>query len=294
MILRPPGVQLRGELPRSDLAVLDDIGKKGERIIEGYRYIIIWKDLYTVWGGFCDFTQDMMGIYSFSNELWTSRSDLDGDGNTTDEEAEFFDKYIDMDNKAISLHEINHPQLGKVIIDRGRSKLFGRSPPFWLLEEMLHRNMAFCLLHAYEMPLPVIKSVSAEKIGSGLNRVTVTLYNERLMPTMSSSAIQNKVQKPDVLSIEGRVKVLAAGFKRGLSTPAGMPRRFRMFFRGRGAADSDVTFIDQKDLKNLKLTNGIPGKSEVEYHFLVEGKGNISIKLDCAKGGKHKKSIVLK
>jgi hypothetical protein len=294
MILRPPGVQLRGELPRSDLAVLDDIGKKGERIIEGYRYIIIWKDLYTVWGGFCDFTQDMMGIYSFSNELWTSRSDLDGDGNTTDEEDEFFDKYIDMDNKVISLHEINHPQLGKVIIDRGQSKLFGRSPPFWLLEEMCHRNMAFCLLHAYEMPLPVIKSVSAEKLGSGLFRVKVTLYNERLMPTMSSSAIQNKVQKPDTLSLEGKVKVLAAGFKQGLSSPAGIPRRFRRFFRGRGAADSDVTFIDQKDLKNLKLTNGIPGKSEVEYHFLVEGKGNISVKLDCAKGGKHKKSIVLK
>ena len=111
---------------------------------------------------------------------------------------------------------------------------------------------------------------------------------------MSSSAIQNKVQRPDVLSIEGRVKVLAAGVTQGFGLPSGIPRRFRMFFRGRGAADSDVTFIDQKDLKNLKLTNGIPGKSEVEYHFLVEGKGNISIKLDCAKGGKHKKSIVLK
>lgn len=294
MILRPPGTQLRGELPRSDLAVMDEIGKKGERIIEGYRYIIIWKDLYTVWGGFCDFTQDMMGIYSFSNELWTSRSDIDRDGTTTDEEEEFFDKYIDMDNKAISLHEINHPQLGKVILDRGRTKLSGRVPPTWLLEELCHRNMAFCLLHAYEMPLPVIKSVSAEKIGSGLYRVKVTLYNERLMPTMSSAAIQNKVQKPDALSLEGRIKVLAAGFKQGLRSAAGIPRRFRMFFRGRGAADSDVTFIDQKDLKNLKLTNGIPGKSEVEYHFLVEGKGNISVSLDCAKGGKHKKSIVLK
>ena len=75
---------------------------------------------------------------------------------------------------------------------------------------------------------------------------------------------------------------------------AGIPARFRRFFRGRGAADSDVTFIDQKDLKNLKLTNGIPGRSEVEYHFLVEGKGNVTVKLNCAKGGKHTKTIVLK
>ncbi|MEE8603814.1 MAG: M14 family metallopeptidase, partial [Candidatus Aminicenantaceae bacterium] len=117
MILRNPGTQLHGELPRSDLAVMDEIGKKGEKIIEGYRYIVIWSDLYPVWGGFIDFTYDMLGIYSFSNELWMSRADLDKDGEITDEEEAFFDKYIDMDNKAISLHEIDHPQLGKVTID---------------------------------------------------------------------------------------------------------------------------------------------------------------------------------
>ena len=294
MILRGPGTQLHGEYSRQDLAVYDEIGKKGERIIEGYDYIIIWKDLYTVWGGFIDYTFSNLGIYSFSNELWTSRSDLDRDGEITDEEDEFFEKYIDMDNKAISLHEIDHPQLGKVLIDRGRTKLSGRVPPTWLLEEMCHRNMAFCLLHADEMPLPVIKSVHSEKIGSGLNRVKVTLYNEKVMPTLSQMAIQNQVQRPDFLSIDGNVKVLAAGVTQGTGMPAEIPRRFRMFFRGRGAADSDMTFIDQKNPKKLKLTNGISGRSEVEYHFLIEGKGNITVKLDCVKGGKQTKSIVLK
>jgi hypothetical protein len=294
MILRNPGAQLHGELPRSDLMVLDEIGRKGERIIEGYRYIVIWKDLYTVWGGFVDFTYDMLGIYSFSNELWTSRSDLDNDGSTTPEEREFFDKYIDMDNTAISMHEIDHPQLGKVTIDRDTTKLSGRVPPSWLLEELCHRNMAFCLLHADEMPLPIIKDVSAEKIASGFYRLKVTLYNERLMPTMSAAASTNMVQRPDILSIDGKVKVLAAGQAAGTGMPAGVPAQFRRFFRGRGAADSDVTFIDQKDLKNLKLTSGIPGRSEVEYHFLVEGKGNVTVKLDCVKGGKHSKAIVLK
>jgi hypothetical protein len=294
MILRNPGAQLHGELPRSDLMVMDEIGRKGERIIEGYRYIVIWKDLYTVWGGFVDFTYDMLGIYSFSNELWTSRSDLDNDGSTTQEEREFFDKYIDMDNTAISIHEIDHPQLGKVTIDRDTTKLSGRVPPSWLLEELCHRNMAFCLLHADEMPLPIIKDVSAEKIASGFYRLKVTLYNERLMPTMSAAAVANMVPRPDTLSIDGNIKALAAGQAAGTGMPAGVPSQFRRFFRGRGAADSDVTFIDQKDLKNLKLTNGIPGRSEVEYHFLVEGKGNVTVKLDCAKGGKHTKTIVLK
>ena len=294
MILRGPGVQLRGEYPRNDLFVYDEIGKKGERIIEDYDYIVIWSGLYTVWGGFIDFTHDTLGIYSFSNELWTSRADLDKDGNITMEEREFFDKYIDMDNTAISMHQIDHPQLGKVTIDRDTTKLSGRVPPLWLLEELCHRNMAFCLLHADEMPLPIIKDVSAEKIASGFYRLKVTLYNERLMPTMSAAAVANMVQPPDALSIDGKVKVLAAGSAAGAGMPAGVPSQFRRFFRGRGAADSDVTFIEQKDLKNLKLTNGISGRSEVEYHFLVEGKGNVTVKLDCTKGGKHSKTIVLK
>ncbi len=168
MLLRGPGAELAGEYAASDLAVYDEIGNKGEKIIEGYDYMILWSELYPVWGGFIDFTHDMMGIYSFSNELWSSRSDLDGDGEVSDEEEEFFDKYIDMDNKAIRLHEIDHPQLGKVTIDRDITKLSGRVPPSWLIEEMCHRNMAFCLLHAWEMPLPVIKKVSSEKLEGNL------------------------------------------------------------------------------------------------------------------------------
>jgi hypothetical protein len=294
MILRGPGAQLHGEYPRADLAVYDEIGRKGERIIEGYDYIIIWDELYTVWGGFVDFAHDMMGIFSFSNELWTSRADLDGDGDITEEENDFFDRYIDMDNTSIRMHEIDHPELGRVLIDRDRTKLSGRVPPTWLLEELCHRNMAFCLLHAYEMPLPIIKKVESEKIDGKLHRVKVTLYNERLMPTISSTAAANRVQRPDILSLDGEVKVLAAGVDQSAALPAGIPARFMRFFRrGRGAAGSDITFIDQKDLKNLKLTSGIPGRNEVTYHFLVEGSGRTTVKLDCLKGGKHTKTLTL-
>ncbi len=294
MILRVPGAQLHGEVPRSDMAVYDEIGEKGEKIIEGYDYYIIWKDLYTVWGGFIDFTYDMLGIFSFSNELWTSRADLDGDGEISEEEEEFFNRYIDMGNTEIAMHEIDHPELGKVIIDRDITKLSGRVPPSWLLEELCHRNMAFCLLHAYEMPLPKIKKASAEKINQDLYKVTVSLYNERLMPTLSSQAVQNQVQRPDVLSLKGDVEVLAAGQTQGTGLPAGIPRRYLRYFRGMGAGGSDVNLIDQKDPSQLKLTSGIPGRTEVEYQFLVKGKGKITVELDCLKGGTHTKNLELK
>lgn len=290
MLLRGPGAGLRGEYRQADFAVYDAIGKDGEKIIEGYRYIVIWSGLYTVWGGFLDFTHDLLGIYSFTNELWTSRSDLNRDKETTNEEREFFNKYIDMNNTFVPMHEINHPELGKVTIDRDRTKLSGRVPPSWLLEELCHRNMAFCLYYAYSMPNPKIKKLEAEKIGSGLTKLKVTIYNERLMPTMSAAAIENKVQRPDILSIEGNVKILAAG-KNKISRLSQVPERYRRYFLR--VDDSDVDYIDQKDLKNLKLTNGIPGKAEVVYDFLVEGKGKVEIKLDCLKGGKDYKEIVL-
>jgi hypothetical protein len=144
------------------------------------------------------------------------------------------------------------------------------------------------------MPLPIIKKVSTEKVGSGLNLVKVTLYNERLMPTLSAASIQNKVQYPDTLSLDGNIEVLAAGQAQGMSLPAGIPRRFLRYFRGFGARDSDVSLIDQKDPKNLKLDNGIPGRSEAEYHFLVEGKGKVTVKFDSKKGGTHTKTITIK
>jgi hypothetical protein len=293
MILRGPGAQLRGEYDRSDMAVYDEIGKKGERIIEDYRYIVIWSGLYTVWGGFVDFCHDSMGIFSFSNELWQSRSDLNRDGEASEEEEEFFDRYIDMGNTAVRKHEIEHPQLGKVLIDRDVTKLSGRVPPSWLLEELCHRNMAFCLLHAWEMPLPVIKAVKAEKIDGRLYKLKVTVYNERLMPTMSAAAIKNRVQRPDRLSLEGSGTVLAAAVNQQPGLPPGIPRRFLRYFRRRPGGD-DLTFIDQKNPENLVLTRGIPGRSEVEYQFLVEGSGEFKVVLDCVKGGRHVQTVRLK
>ncbi|MDO8836829.1 MAG: M14 family metallopeptidase, partial [Vicinamibacterales bacterium] len=70
MILRSPGAEQTGEYPRADVAVYDELGRNGERMLPFYRYIIIWSGLYTVHGGVTDWTNDGLGIVSFSNELW--------------------------------------------------------------------------------------------------------------------------------------------------------------------------------------------------------------------------------
>ncbi len=70
MILRGPGGK-KDHYSRRDLRVYDKIGKRGELLLPGYRYINIAKDLYEVYGGSVDWLFQMRGIYSFTNELHT-------------------------------------------------------------------------------------------------------------------------------------------------------------------------------------------------------------------------------
>ncbi|MCK7499760.1 MAG: hypothetical protein MZW92_62175 [Comamonadaceae bacterium] len=72
MILRGPGAEAVGEYPMTDVRFYDELGRNGERILPFYRYIVLWSGLYTVHGGFIDYTNDGLGILSFSNELWSN------------------------------------------------------------------------------------------------------------------------------------------------------------------------------------------------------------------------------
>ena len=72
MILRGPGaLEDVNTYNAADVQVYDAIGKKGEEIIPGYKYLVVYKDLYSVFGGELDWFYGGRGIYTFSNELWT-------------------------------------------------------------------------------------------------------------------------------------------------------------------------------------------------------------------------------
>ena len=57
---------------RRDLQLYDFLGKLGEEILPGYEYQILYKDMYSVYGGELDWFYGCRGIYIFTNELWTS------------------------------------------------------------------------------------------------------------------------------------------------------------------------------------------------------------------------------
>ena len=180
MILRGPGAKDRENVyPPADRKVYDALAEAGERLLPFYRYLTIHEDLYTVHGGEVNWAAEGLGIISFTNELW-SRRQLAG---ALDEAPEFtrgredanrepegpFDRRYRRfaeERERLELVDrlllgevytpwkpIDHPTYGPIEIG-GFRRMYGRVPPAFMIEEMLHRNTAFTLYHADQMPPP--------------------------------------------------------------------------------------------------------------------------------------------
>jgi hypothetical protein len=292
MILRGPGAEAAGEYPMSDIRFYDELGQNGERILPFYRYIVIWSGLYTVHGGFIDWTNDGLGIPSFSNELWngnqyfTSPELKEQQANPQSPIAPsvsryYFDRYLEFGDEYVEWKAFDHPQFGKVEMGGVWKKYQGRVPPRFMNEELCHRNMAFSLYQADEMPLIRMGETSVEKVGGDVYRVFVDIANPKVTPTIMAKAAQNNVVRPDLLLIEGKsVEVIAASFIDNKTIYKANP--------------SVTQLIDQKNLKRIIVRNGHPGKTTRTAMLLVKGSGTVTVAYDSVKGGKNSKTITLK
>jgi hypothetical protein len=271
-ILRGPGRE-GGVMRGADEQTMQIIGQRGERAIPFYRSIVIWKDLYTVWGGEVDWFYGARGILMFTTELWTRRN-LDrgseaapgGGGGRMGGSAEdaAFLKLLMLNEGVTAWRPYDHPDYGQVEIG-GTAKNWGRVPPSFLLEEECHRNMAFTLYHAEQMPLIRIDSATVEKIEDQLYRVRVVLANDRLIPTRTAQDVEARISAPDILTAEGaQVKVLAAG-----------EAEDRFFKRVRAV---------KRRPERVEL-DAIPGMGERRVQFVLSGVGRVKLRLDSVKGG---------
>jgi len=153
MLLRGPGDE-NIKYPRQDIQVYDKLGAEGELILPFYRYLIIYKDLYNVHGGFVTWTYESLGIFSFTNELWNSGQywgkDRPSTGNRftsrTRQQLEFSDSVL-LGDVFVDWHAFDHPTYGEIEIG-GFKHQHGRVAPSFMIEEMLHRNAIFCARHA--------------------------------------------------------------------------------------------------------------------------------------------------
>jgi len=290
MILRGPGAEWQGKYPQQDIEFYDELGKNGERILPFYRYIVIWSGLYTVHGGFIDWTNDGLGIISFSNELWSGSQYFTSEELKKQQEdpespinervsGYFFDDYLEFGSQFMEWKEFNHPQFGEVEIGGTWKKTRGRVPPRFMNEELCHRNMAFTLYQADEMPLIEIGETSVENQAGDVYRIWVDITNSKVAPTIIERAAQNNVVRPDLIILEGNAEVISASWIHNKKVYE---------------YDPEVTdLIDQHNLKRIMIRNGHPGKTTKTMQYLVKGSGEVKITYDSVKGGKDSVSLTL-
>ena len=266
MILRGPGVvEDENEYLRIDRMVYDAIGEKGEIMLPGYRYLVLYKDLYSVYGGQIDWFHFSRGIYTFTNELFTNYLLFYKETRSRDESMKssyLFDKYLLFEDAFVPWQEFDHPQFGKIEIG-GFKKNYGRLHAGFILEQDAHRNMAFTLLHAYHTPKLVIEEIQEKDLGGGLTEVTVVVANKRLIPTHSGIDLKYKIERPNSISIQN-ARVLA----------------------GLKVSNRDLNVSEEQKINPSVINvDNIPGMSTVTVRWIIEGKAKYSIKVDSAKGG---------
>ncbi len=287
MILRGPSRKGLGEYPAQDIAVYDYLGKQGERIIPGYRYLISWKDLYTTYGDSGEWATATLGAYFYCAEVFmaeaeafqgaserpapgTAReravSDIFSGGVSERDRIKFSDHVVQGDLYK-TWAPVRHPEYGDVEIG-GWVKMSSRLGPPFQIKDLVHRNAMAVLFTAKHLPEVSLEIVEVKALGGGLTRVRTRLSNPKAMPTMSALAEKAGLYPRDMLRVSGG-KVVAGG---QLVDP----------YRDR------VTY--KKDRPGLQFLV-VPGFGKIEHQFLVEGKGEITVLYESRHGGKLVKTV---
>ncbi|MCA9001046.1 MAG: peptidase M14, partial [Planctomycetes bacterium] len=268
MILRGPGDE-NIRYPREDIREYDALGEEGELILPFYRYLILYKDLYNVHGGFVTWTYEALGIMSFTNELWASPQywgkDRERTGgwfsSNTRQGLEFNDSVM-LGEVFVDWHPYNHPLYGEIEIG-GFKHQHGRVAPSFMIEEMLHRNALFCARHAEEIADVSFEEPQVTDLGDGLYRVSVDLVNPSVMSSRSAMAGDNKIGTPDRVRLRGNgIQVLVGGT---------LDDKFR--------PESLRPMVTAPE--TVRLERGVPGRGRQTVAWLVRGKGDFQITFEA-------------
>jgi len=255
MILRGPGASYRaGEYSGSDRAVYDSIAAAGAEMLPFYTPMVIYKDLYTVHGGFVSWMAESRGVIAFTDELWSDRRILQNGSDPSPEQMMRWRDRLLFGQTVTDWSELPHPEFGTVLVG-GPNKWSSRLPPPFMLEEEAHRNFAFTAFHAGQMPKVAFRSIDVKSLGRETWAVTVEIANDRRIPTRTARAAACKIGMPDTLTWKSQSTdgptVVAAG---------PIPDRLK--------PDFDPVSVEPS---RIRIEDGIPGLDVRAFRFLVRG-----------------------
>jgi hypothetical protein len=298
MILRGPGHPSRqAEYPREDEAVAGEIGRVGERMLPHYRSLVIHRDLYHVHGGFIGWTYEHLGIFSFTNELWNNDQllgrtppDAGSPGQTlaravgaTDQADQLFanDRLL-FGSQFLPWTKVKHPRYGDIEVG-GFVKQSQRVPPSFLIEELCHRNAAFVVYHAEQMPRLEWDAVQVQRLGgpsaggdgAAVFSVTASVRNTRSIPTRARQAANRKLGLPDRFEISGAGLTVAGGGI--LNDP-----------------DTGAMDLVEHQPARIAVEAGVRGGSVARVRWFVRGKGPFTVTFQAQKGGTLSRTLELR
>ena len=278
MVLRGPTSKSAQEYDRRDLAVFDYLGQHSEKILPGYRYLVSWKDLYTTWGDFGDFTDNVVGAFTLVGELFQSgtesyRSDTTRAAPSEERSTERirFSDHLTSGEMYSDWKSYKHPLYGDIEIG-GWTKFTGRLPQPFMMMDMVHRNAMAVFFSAVNLPEIEMEIIEKEPIGKDLYRIKVRLVNKRAVSSITYQSVRLKLHPQDMLTVSGRgVKVIAGGPVTDIFRHEAAYKEYR----------PEVQFFH------------VPGFSKVEYQFLVSGRGRVVVGYRSVKAGDITKEIDL-
>jgi hypothetical protein len=257
MILRGPGSQ-SVSYPAADVRVYDEIGRAGEKLLPFYRYLIIWKDLYSTHGAFT-WAYEGLGVFTFSNELWSGKQYYNSQEGPSGAQRDDYVDHVLLDDVRVPWEPAHHPLYGDIEVG-GHKREHGRVAPSFMIEEMSHRNAMFCVLHAEEIADVTAEPLRIEPVGDGVWRVRAAFRNTGAMPTRSALSGDKGVGVPDRVTISGAgIEVVAGG---------------RVSDRWR---DERIDLTDDRP-NPIRLEYGVPSRGRVEVAWIVAGSGDVLVR----------------
>jgi hypothetical protein len=292
MVLRGPARKGLGEYPQQDVEVYDYIGKQAERILPGYRYMISWKDLYTTYGDSVEWLAACVGAYAYCSEVFQVQTEAfrglaekpearspaeEGvmammSGGMVDRERLKFSDNLAQGELYKPWKAFKHPTYGDIEIG-GWVKMSSRLSAAFMIKDLVHRNAMSVIFSAKHVPEVGLEITEVKPAGKDLYRVRTRLVNSRAIPSMSYLAQKSNLYPKDMLRVAGPSAKVVAG---GLLT------------------DPYINEVIYKKYRPEVQFLVVPGFGKVEHQFLVEGKGEITVKYDSRHAGKLAKTAVLK
>jgi len=286
MFLRGPSTQDAGEFSREDIRVYDYIGENSEKITPGYRYLVIWKDLYATYGDSNEWANHMLGSYSLVGELFQSQSETyalnedqvkpgarspqQGAEDTNHQRLKFND-HVAQGELYKPWTPFTHPDYGEIELG-GWVKMSSRLPHPFMLQDLVHRNASAVIFSAEQTPEVELQLFRKEEIKKGLYKVRIRLVNSNAIPTLSYMALKDNLLRKDLLTVTGNDATVVTG---GLLT------------------DPYLDKTSYKEHKPEIQFVHVPGFGKVEYEFLISGKGKIRIDYSSLKARDQSLEITL-